>query len=215
MALNVIHDLAPEIASGVVVEVSGHVLGRSLIDGLRKNFFPSSQVEQGDHYMDRSRELLQRHLELIQLDEQNTIRDYYDELVWQSIRHIGWLIGCNSARDLRERLDNPNGSIVQRFVQARKYRHKSRKTYKIVKVDCYCTETVTADSLTLNRERRIEPSMAVSWIRLRMLHMPMGLGLDLGLFVWSHFWPALVHGFKTQWRLPREIHSLIRMQYPC
>jgi hypothetical protein len=83
MAANVIHDLAPGIASGVIVEVSGHVLGRSLIDGLRRNIFPSGQVEQGDHYMDRSRELLQKHLKLIQLHEKDTILDYYEELVWQ------------------------------------------------------------------------------------------------------------------------------------
>ena len=46
MADNVIHDLGPEIARGAV-EVSGHLLGRSLINGVRKNFLTSGQKQQG------------------------------------------------------------------------------------------------------------------------------------------------------------------------
>jgi len=57
---------APEI--GVTVNVSSHLVGRSLIDGLRRSLSTSDQEELGDNFMDRSRDLLQRHLNLIELD---------------------------------------------------------------------------------------------------------------------------------------------------
>jgi len=80
MADNVIRDLGPEIARGAV-EVSGPLLGRNLIDGLRKNFLTSGQKQQGDVLMDQSRELLQKHLWLLELQEQEDIGGHYKELV--------------------------------------------------------------------------------------------------------------------------------------
>jgi hypothetical protein len=80
MADNLIHDLGPEIARGAI-KVSGHFLGRSLINGVRKNFLTSGQKQQGDGYMDKSRELLQKHLRLIKLQEQNLIQRHYKKLV--------------------------------------------------------------------------------------------------------------------------------------
>jgi hypothetical protein len=74
------HTPAIEILGGTI-EVTGHLDGRSLISGLWRNFFASSLVQDGDYFMGRSRALLQRHLNLIPFQEQNTIRDSYDMLV--------------------------------------------------------------------------------------------------------------------------------------
>ena len=60
-----------------VVEVNAHVVGNSLIDSLRKIFTVDSHMEQGDFFMDRSLELLEKHLQLMQLGEQNSIQDRY------------------------------------------------------------------------------------------------------------------------------------------
>src|SRR5216684_7109402 len=74
------HTPAIEILGGTI-EVTGHLDGRSLIGGLWRTFFASSLVQDGDYFMDRSRVLLRRHLNLIPFQEQNTIRDSYDMLV--------------------------------------------------------------------------------------------------------------------------------------
>ncbi|KAH9978289.1 hypothetical protein BJV74DRAFT_142156 [Russula compacta] len=115
MANNFSQNYAPKIVEGAV-EVTGHIIGRSLIDGLRKSFTTSSQVEEGDYFMDQSRDLLQKHLQLIQLNEQTIIRHRYVE-----------------ARDLKGKLDDQTGSKFQRYLQAKEYRRLSRKTYKIIK----------------------------------------------------------------------------------
>ncbi len=85
MASNISHNYAIEIASNVI-EVNGHLLGRSLIDGLRRTFTFTTghEVEQGDLYMNRSRGLLERHIQMLRLNDQNNIRLQYDELV---LRH--------------------------------------------------------------------------------------------------------------------------------
>ena len=62
-----------EVNVGGVVEVNGSLIGRSIIDGFWSKFSPSSQIQEGDYYMDRSRDLLKRHLRLIDLDEQDAI----------------------------------------------------------------------------------------------------------------------------------------------
>ena len=72
---------SPHIVEGVV-EVTGHLLGRSMIDFLRKNFTTSCQVEQGDAFMDGSTVLLEQHLQLIQLKVQTLIRANYIESVY-------------------------------------------------------------------------------------------------------------------------------------
>jgi hypothetical protein len=71
---------AIEILGGTI-EVTGHLDGRNLIGGLWKTFFTGSLVQDGDYFMDRSRALLQRHLKLMKLRDQNIIRDNYAALV--------------------------------------------------------------------------------------------------------------------------------------
>ena len=69
-----------EVNVGGVVEVNGSFIGRSIIDGFRSKFSYSSQTQEGDYYMDRSRDLLRRHLRLIAVREQNLICQSLDEL---------------------------------------------------------------------------------------------------------------------------------------
>jgi hypothetical protein len=71
---------AIEIVGGTI-EVTGHLDGRSLISGLWRTIFTGSLVQDGDYFMDQSRALLQRHLKLMQLEDQNVIRYNYDMLV--------------------------------------------------------------------------------------------------------------------------------------
>jgi len=102
---------------GTIFESACHLLGgAAVIDYLRRNLITGGQVQQGDDFMDQSRDLLQRHLELMQLKEQNTIREDYLKAV-----------------DVKEKLDDHNGSQVQKFFQARKYKRRARKAFKIVK----------------------------------------------------------------------------------
>jgi hypothetical protein len=51
----------------------------------------------------------------------------------------------NRARNLKDEIDSEdyNGSQFQKFVQARKYKRLSKKTYKVVKVNLYYQETGT------------------------------------------------------------------------
>lgn len=78
---------AQEIVGGVV-KVTGGLIGKSLIDGIRKTFTSSSQVQRGDYYMDQSRVLLQNHLQLIELDEQAIIHDKFKK----PVRAFNWQI---------------------------------------------------------------------------------------------------------------------------
>jgi len=71
---------APHIV-GSVIQVTGNLLGRTLIDDLRKRLSPRRQEERGDHFMDQSRELLQKHLKRIPADQQRAIRRSYDQFV--------------------------------------------------------------------------------------------------------------------------------------
>jgi len=106
---------SPHIVEGFV-EVTGHLLGRSLIDFLRQNLITSCQVEQGDEFMDRSTVLLEQHLQLIELELQTQIRLHY-----------------MTARDIKEELDDMNGSAAKKFFQARKYKKHARKMFKITR----------------------------------------------------------------------------------
>ena len=67
-----------EVSVGGVVEVSGPLIGRSIIDGLRRKFSAHDQIQEGDCLMDRSRELLRRHLQLMEVREQDAIRKKFD-----------------------------------------------------------------------------------------------------------------------------------------
>ena len=49
--------------------------------------------------------------------------------------------GLNRAIDVKEKLNGHNGSQVQKFFQARKYKRRAKKTFKVVKVNRYCSET--------------------------------------------------------------------------
>jgi hypothetical protein len=68
-----------------VVEVNAHLVGSSLIDSLRRTFTIDSQMEQGDSFMDRSLNLLEKHLQLMLLREQNIIRQRYIESVFNGL----------------------------------------------------------------------------------------------------------------------------------
>lgn len=88
MANNVSQNHTPDLLGGAfevnvggVVEVTGPLIGWSIIDGLRRKFSASGQMEEGDYFMDRSRELLRRHLQLIEVNDQDTIRVNMDEFV--------------------------------------------------------------------------------------------------------------------------------------
>lgn len=70
------HNHTPVIVGGYV-RVTGHLVGRSLIDGLRGIFTIGGQLEEGDYFMDQSRDLLERHFQLIQLRDQTVIRHRY------------------------------------------------------------------------------------------------------------------------------------------
>lgn len=65
---------------GGVVDVAGPLIGRNIIDGLRRKFSPSGMVQEGDFLMDRSRDLLGRHLQLMDVRDHKAIRTSFDEL---------------------------------------------------------------------------------------------------------------------------------------
>ena len=69
-----------EIVGGTI-EITGHLDGRSLISRLWRSLSASSLTQDGDHFMDRSRGLLQRHLKLIPLEDQDILRESVDLLV--------------------------------------------------------------------------------------------------------------------------------------
>ena len=70
----------PELVGGIA-EVTEGLIGKSLIDSLRKSFTSSSQVQRGDYFMYQSRVLLQNHLQLIEQPDQVAIRRNYEMLV--------------------------------------------------------------------------------------------------------------------------------------
>jgi len=80
MADNSRTNYAPEIAGGVF-EVASHLIGKAIVDSLRKNFTGDGKMQRGDLYMNQSRELLQRHLEIIKLDDKTIIQEKYAEWV--------------------------------------------------------------------------------------------------------------------------------------
>ena len=69
-----------EVNVAGVVEVNGSLIGRSIIDSFWSKFSPGRQIQEGDYYMDRSRDLLKTHLRLIEHDEKDTILQRLDEL---------------------------------------------------------------------------------------------------------------------------------------
>jgi hypothetical protein len=64
-----------EVTVGGVVNVTGPP------NGLWSKFSTSSQMQQGDLLMDRTRDLLRAHLQLIEVHQQTLIRKGIDKLV--------------------------------------------------------------------------------------------------------------------------------------
>jgi len=118
---------APRVKNVVTVNVSSRLVGRSLADVLRRSISIGDQEELGDNLMDRSRDLLRSHLQLIELDTQRIIRERILDV-----------------RRLKEGLENHTGNDFQRLLKARKYRRHSRKVFKIVKS---ASDRATEDSL--------------------------------------------------------------------
>ncbi|KAI9455514.1 hypothetical protein F5148DRAFT_1225766 [Russula earlei] len=120
---------APEINAGIF-ETSGHLIGRSLIDNIQKAFSTSRQTREGDFFMDRSRNLLQEHLDLIEVETRGKIRLHYQDV-----------------RKAKADLEDDNSSRVQKLLQARRYRRLSKSTYKIIKIE----SGRAVDDLLMNR----------------------------------------------------------------
>jgi hypothetical protein len=123
MANNVSPNSAPDNHRGVievtvagVVDITGPVIGRSIFDNLRRKLSVSSQMREGDFLMDRSRDLLRRHIQLFEIRQQDAIRENVDDV-----------------RKTKNGLENFSGSRFQRLLEARKYRRLSKETYRIVK----------------------------------------------------------------------------------
>lgn len=88
MANNVSPSCAPdtrdvvEVTVAGVIDIAGPVIGGSIIDNLRRIFSTSIQMREGDYLMDRSRELLRRHIQLLEIHQQDVIWGNVDELVY-------------------------------------------------------------------------------------------------------------------------------------
>jgi hypothetical protein len=81
-------DVFAEVASDLFKNSGG------LFNLLRRNFLISGQAQQGDDFMDQSRDLLQRHLQLIELSEQTRIRRGYTKSVY-SVRVARLIVTCD------------------------------------------------------------------------------------------------------------------------
>jgi hypothetical protein len=79
-----------------VVEVNAHLVGNSLIDSLRRAFTIDSQMEQGDFFMDRSMDLLEKHLQLMKLNDQITIQDRYMQSVFNVLCCTAESLKCDT-----------------------------------------------------------------------------------------------------------------------
>jgi hypothetical protein len=107
--------MANNVSQGVT-DITGPLIGRGMIDGLWRKFSISGQILLGDDLMERSRDLLRRHYELMENHDQTKIRKRIDQ-----------------ARDIKDGLVNSSGSRLQRLREAKKYRHRSQVTYQTVK----------------------------------------------------------------------------------
>lgn len=63
------------------VDVNSPLVGSSIFNGLWRKLSISSQMQQGDYLLDRSRDLFRRYLQLIELHQHDVIWDTIDELV--------------------------------------------------------------------------------------------------------------------------------------
>jgi len=107
-------EYGPEITEDIF-EVGSHSIGRELIQTLKNTFTADGKARHGDFYMNQSRALLQRHLQMMSLDEQTTRRWEYAKV-----------------KDLRIRVEDARDSWLKRYFLAMKYKRISKKTFKIV-----------------------------------------------------------------------------------
>jgi len=121
---NDFENYAPHIV-GSVIQVTGNLVGRTLIDDLRKRLSPRRQVERGDYFRDQSRELLQRHLTRLPAHQKRAIRRDY-----------------NQVRATKQRLEDDSLSAsnfwdwdwkFQKLRTATKYKRLSKETYLIIR----------------------------------------------------------------------------------
>jgi hypothetical protein len=176
---------SPQFAD-VFVEVASDLLQNSggLFNFLRRNLFVSGQAQQGDDFMDQSRDLLQRHLQLIQLSEQTLIRRGYTKSVYSvCVAQSNSDVLLNRARDAKETLDEFDGSKVQKYLQARKYKRRAKKTFKFVKVNLYCSKpeliALPLTQLIRYRKRLTELGMTTSWVGLRRLNLDLVVNMEM------------------------------------
>jgi hypothetical protein len=67
-------------AVGGVFQVTSQFIGQTIVEGILKQF-PCRKVQRGDLYADQARNLLQTHLELIDIAEQTHIENLLSLLV--------------------------------------------------------------------------------------------------------------------------------------
>jgi len=67
--------------AGYIFEVASHLIGKAIVDILRENFTGDGKMQRGDFYMNQSRELLRRHVEIIRRDDKPIIQEKYAEWV--------------------------------------------------------------------------------------------------------------------------------------
>jgi hypothetical protein len=105
------HDTSPQLVTGIY-EVSDVFLGRGLVDSI-KDSFPSGRKRRGDFNMNRSRNLLQQHLQKLPLSDQHFIREKFDE-----------------AREAKAKL--ARCSRFQKLFKALEYEKISKYTFQII-----------------------------------------------------------------------------------
>jgi len=185
MEHNFSQDYAPHIV-GSVFSVTGNLLGRSLIDGLRKRFSPRCQEQRGDYFKDQSRELLQKHLNIIPSDQQLTISDNYAQFVYkihttQSIDSLR----RDRMRTKKQNLEKHKAGILgfQKLRTATEYKRLSKETYWIIRVNLYPCETIPALSYFHRhcRKRLATPSTMILCLKLRRLRVSLRLHLEIPL----------------------------------
>jgi hypothetical protein len=79
-----------------VVEVNARLVGSGLIDSLRRTMTVDSQMEEGDYFMDRSMDLLEKHLQLMRLREQTIIRTRYIKSVFNVLCCATEFLKCDT-----------------------------------------------------------------------------------------------------------------------
>jgi len=101
--------------TGYIFKVASHRIGKAIVDILRENFTGDGKMQRGDFYMNQSRELLRRHLEIIRRDDKPIIQEKYAD-----------------ARVIQTKLEGIRGSRLKRFFTAMEYKRLCKGAYKMV-----------------------------------------------------------------------------------